>query len=163
MAAIRRIFANVGASFGAFALASTLPFNACSQSVNATDNHAAVQLEQKPDHIHGGSDLALKIKLNQPLPLGARFDVRLSPVSVNQQLSVSSGEPLNRERTEFIVRTKMPEDAYPGPWHIGMVWLFLPGATWTTSQIAVNDVNFTVEGRQVEIPTTGTATLVSTR
>jgi hypothetical protein len=53
------------------------------------------------------------MKLNEPLPEGARFDVRLSPVSVNQvsvneELTVSSQEPLDKDRKEFLLKLKVP-------------------------------------------------------
>jgi hypothetical protein len=126
--------------------------------VNLTSAH----VEIPNDHFHGGSDLTFKIELNEPLPEGARFDVRLSPVGVDQEIPVSSGEPANKERTEFILKTKLPEKAAPGEWHIKVVWLFLPGASWTSNTLATNaDFRFVVEGPKIEIPTKATATLVS--
>jgi hypothetical protein len=107
---------------------------------------ANVQLIPDNPHLKPGSDLVFTVKLDKPLPEGARFDVRLSPVNLNQELSVSSGEPTNRERTEFKLQTKLPETAWPGPWHIGVVWLFLPGSSWTSSQITTNDLKFIVDG-----------------
>ena len=122
---------------------------------------ADVQLVSDNPHLKPGSDLVFKMKLNQPLPEGARFDVRLSPVGLNQELPVSSGEPTNKERTEFKLETRLPETAWAGQWHIAVVWFFLPGASWTTSQISTNDLRFTVDGQAKSIPTNAVATIVS--
>jgi hypothetical protein len=124
-------------------------------------NHGSAQLDANHGHFHGGSDLAFKIKLDNPLPPGARFDVRLSPVGVNQEISVSSAEPANKDRTEFLLHAKLPEGALAGEWHIALIWLFLPGTSWTSSQISTNDLRFFVEGPKIDLPTRGTATLVS--
>jgi hypothetical protein len=122
---------------------------------------ASAQLQPPNDHLRGGGDLVFKMKLNEPLPEGARFDVRLSPVGVDQEVAVQSGEPTNKERTEFTLRTKLPEAAVPGEWHIKVVYLFLAGASWTNNTLATNaDFKFVVEGPKFEIPTKATATLV---
>jgi hypothetical protein len=123
---------------------------------------ATSSIEVAHDHLRGGSDLVFKMKLNEPLPEGARFDVRLSPVDADQEITVSSGEPENKERTEFVLKTKLPEKAISGEWHIKIVYLFLPGTSWTNNTLATNpDFRFTVEGPKLEIPTKATATLVS--
>jgi hypothetical protein len=116
-----------------------------------------------PDgHLRGGGDLVFKMKLNEPLPEGARFDVRLSPVGADQEIPVQSGEPTNKERTEFTLRTKLPDRAIPGEWHIKVVYLFLAGASWTNNTLATNaDFRFVVDGPKFEIPTQATATLAS--
>ncbi|MGA7157870.1 MAG: hypothetical protein WBY53_13530 [Acidobacteriaceae bacterium] len=122
---------------------------------------ATTQLEAAGDHLRGGSDLVFRMKLNEALPEGARFDVRLSPVGVDQEIAVQSGEPANKERTEFILKTKLPERAVPGEWHIKVVWLFLPGASWTNNTLTTNaDFRFLVEGPKFEVPTKATVTLV---
>jgi hypothetical protein len=138
-------------------LACAMPIAAVSQITPS----AAAKMEASPDHIHGGSDLTFKVKLNEPLPEGARFDVRLSPIALDQELSVSSAEPANKERTEFILKTKLPDKPIPGEWHIKVVWLFLSGASWTNNTLSTNqDFKFVVDGPKVEIPTTAKATLL---
>jgi hypothetical protein len=122
--------------------------------------HASAEIQSDVAHIRPGSDLTFKMVLDDPLPEGARFDVRLSPVAVNQQMTVSSAEPANKERTEFILHAKLPEGALPGEWHISTVYLFLAGSSWTGSTLATNDMRFVVEGPKVEIPTKGTATII---
>jgi hypothetical protein len=57
-------------------------------------------------------DLTFKVTLNEPER--ARFDVRLSPVGVVQELPVSSGEPADKDLKEFILHTKLPDAAYGG-------------------------------------------------
>jgi hypothetical protein len=121
---------------------------------------ANVQLLSDNPHLKPGSDLVFTVKLDKPLPEGAHFDVRLSPTGLNQELPVSSGEPTNKERTEFKLQTKLPETAWAGPWHIAVVWLFLPGSSWTQSQISTNDMKFVVDGAPKSLPTNGTATIV---
>jgi hypothetical protein len=134
-----------------------IPILTCGQIQTA----ASTQVDAAGEHLRGGGDLVFRMKLNEALPEGARFDVRLSPVGVDQEIAVQSGEPANKERTEFILRTKLPERAVPGEWHIKVVWLFLPGASWTNNTLASNaDFRFVVEGPKVEVPTKATATLV---
>ena len=73
---------------------------------------------------------------------------------------MSSGEPVNKERTEFILRTKLPEGALPGDWHIKVIYMFLAGTSWTNNRIGNNDLRFVVEGPKVEVPTHATVTLI---
>ncbi|HUN86882.1 MAG TPA: hypothetical protein VMU48_21060 [Terracidiphilus sp.] len=121
---------------------------------------ASATMDSKQDHFHPGSDLSFKMTLNEPLPEGARFDVRLSPIKTDQEIPVSSGEPTNKERTEFTLHTKLPERAVPGEWHIKIAWLFLAGASWTNNTLSTNDMRFVVEGPEVKIPTAATATII---
>jgi hypothetical protein len=138
-----------------------MPMLAIAQGQTPDIKPASAQVEAIHDHFHGGSDLTFKMTLNEPLPEGARFDVRLSPVGLDQEIPVSSGEPSNKERTEFILKTKLPEKIVPGEWHIKTVWLFLAGTSWTSNTLSTNpDFKFVVEGPRVEIPTKATATLV---
>jgi len=105
--------------------------------------------------------LGLRKLRSRPTLERARFDVRLSPVTADQEITVSSGDPANRERTEFILKTRPPEKAVPGEWHIKIVYLFLAGTSWTSNTLATNpDFRFVVEGPKVEIPTRATASLV---
>ena len=112
----------------------------------------SAQIEVAHEHLRGGSDLIFKMKLNEALSEGARFDVRLSPVTADQEITVSSGDPANRERTEFILKTRLPEKVVPGEWHIKIVYLFLAGTSWTSNTLATNpDFRFMVEGAKVDI------------
>ena len=100
--------------------------------------------------------------LNQPLPDGANFSVRLSPSTTDQELPVGSGDPINKDRTEFLLKAKLPQKLVPGEWHIKVVWLFLPGTSWTSSTLSTNpDFKFFVDGPKIDIPTQATATLVA--
>ena len=132
------------------------PLATLAQNVKQAD----VLLIADNPHLKPGSDLIFKVRLNEPLPVGARFDVRLSPVGLNQELSVSSGEPTDKDRREFTLQTKLPETAWAGPWHIAVVWLFLPGSSWTSSGLSTNDMKFVVDGPTKTLPTTATATIV---
>jgi hypothetical protein len=147
--------------FIAFSLLSLSAAISFGQVANPTDNHVAAQLEAHHDPFRSGSEVAFKMKLDTALPEGAYFQVRLSPVRVDQELTVVSGEPLNRERTEFLLHTKLPDKAVPGEWHIKIVYLFLAGAGWTSNTLTTNDLRFTVEGPKLEIPAKATATLVA--
>ena len=123
--------------------------------------HASAKLNDVRDHFHGGDEVVFKMVLNEPLPEGANFSVRLSPTGTDQELAVGSSEPTQRDRTEFLLRTKLPERVVPGEWHIKVVWLFLPGTSWTTSTLTTNaDFRFFVDGPKVDFPTKATATLV---
>jgi hypothetical protein len=132
------------------------------QTQPVPETRTAAQVETTASRFHPGSDLEFKIKLNEALPQGARFDVRLSPVGLDQELSVSSGEPTNKDRTEFILKTKIPEAAIPGEWHIKVIWLFLAGSSWTSNTLSNNaDFGFLVEGPKVPIPTKATAAIIN--
>ena len=123
--------------------------------------NASAELKSDVTHIHAGSDLTFKLTLNDPLPPGAYFQVRLSPVKVDQELPVSSGEPTDKERKEFVLHVKLPDGAIPGDWHIQVVYLFLAGTSWTGNTISTNPMPFVVEGVPIAIPTKGTAEIVS--
>ena len=100
------------------------------------------------------------MRLNEPLPEGARFDVRLSPVSVNQEMTVSSQEPSDKDRKEFLLKFKLPDHARGGEWHIATVYLFLPNVSWTSSTIATNEMKFAIDGPDGPLPSNATATIV---
>jgi hypothetical protein len=119
-----------------------------------------VQLISDNPHFKPGGDLSFEIRLNEPLPAGARFDVRLSPVGFNQELSVSSGQSVDGDRKAFILQTKLPDTAWAGSWHIAIVWLFLPGSSWATTSLSTNDMHFIVDGPPIPRPTTATATIL---
>jgi len=109
--------------------------------------------------IHPGDEVALRIKLNDPLPPGAHFFARITPVKVSENLDLNSGEPLNADRKEFLLKTKLPAGAYPGEWHIEVIYLFLDGSGWTSGTLKFNDLRFTVEGKPYEVPNNATVTL----
>lgn len=113
---------------------------------------AAVQME-KVGPLHVGDPIAFKVKLNEPLPKGAHFDFRISPISADEEIPLGSGEPVNGSEREFRVSGKLPEAAVPGEWHISVIYLFLPGAGWTHNTIAPNDLRFSVDGKTYAIPT----------
>jgi hypothetical protein len=91
-------------------------------------------------HFHGGDQVSFIMKLNEPWPEGVRFDVRFSPVGINQELAVSSGEPNNSDRKEFLLKFQLPDHARGGEWHIYTVYLFLPGSSWVGNTITTNDL-----------------------
>jgi hypothetical protein len=113
---------------------------------------AAVQTESS-GAFHPGSQIVFKVKLNEPLPKGAHFDLRISPVAADQEINLGSGEALDEKQMEFRVAGKLPEGALPGDWHISVIWLFLPGTGWTRNQISPNDLRFKVEGKPYALPT----------
>ncbi|HEX5424804.1 MAG TPA: hypothetical protein VFW94_14750, partial [Candidatus Acidoferrales bacterium] len=89
---------------------------------------AGVQME-KLGPIRPGGPIAFTVKLDQPLPKGARFELRISPVSVDEQIPFGSITPVGGSGTVFHVVGTLPENALPGQWHISVMWLFLPGAS----------------------------------
>jgi hypothetical protein len=121
--------------------------------VSAAQDKAAVQSE-KPGPFKPGGPIVFTVKLNEPLPKGAHFDLRISPISVDQQVPLGTGEPVEGSDQIFRVVSKLPENALPGDWHIAVIWLFLPGSGWTSSRIAPNDLRFQVEGKPYSVPTT---------
>lgn len=123
-------------------------------------NNAAARLTTDTPHFHGGDEVSFTMKLNEPLPEGARFDVRLSPVSVNQEMTVSSQESSDKDRKVFLLKFKLPDHARGGEWHIATVYLFLPNVSWTSSTIATNEMKFVVDGPDGRLPSGATATIV---
>ncbi|MGA9803039.1 MAG: hypothetical protein WA383_08650 [Terriglobales bacterium] len=118
----------------------------------SAQDKAAVQTETS-GAFHPGSQIVFKVKLNEPLPKGAHIDFRISPVSIDQEISLGSGEAVDDKQTEFRLTGKLPEGALPGDWHISVIWLFLPGTGWTHNQISPNDLRFKVEGKPYAVPT----------
>jgi hypothetical protein len=130
------------------------------QATTQEPNKAAAQLTTEAPHFHGGDEVSFAMKLNEPLPGGARFDVRLSPVSVNQEMTASSQEPTGKDRKEFLLKFKLPDHARGGEWHIAVVYLFLPNVSWTGSTIATNEIKFIVDGPNGPLPSNAAATIV---
>jgi len=119
---------------------------------------ADVRMGQPPP-FHAGGSISFAVKLNEPLPNGARFEFRISPVAADEEINLGSGEPIGGTTTEFRVSGKLPEGALPGEWHVSVIYLFLPGASWTRSTIAPNDLRFKVEGKPYSIPTKAAVTV----
>lgn len=119
---------------------------------------AGIQLD-KVGIVRTGGPIAFTVKLDEPLPKGAHFDLRVSPVSVDEEISLGSGTPVENSDTVFRVAGTLPTDAIPGQWHISVVWFFLPGAGWTHRTLSTNDLRFDVEGKQYPIPTKAEVTL----
>jgi hypothetical protein len=120
---------------------------------------ASAQLITDTPHFHGGDEVNFKMKLNEPLPAGARIDVRFSPASVGQQLPASCGEPADKDRKELLCKLKLDDNARGGEWRIFVTYLFLPGVSWTNSTIAT-DLKFFVDGPDAPLPTSATATII---
>ncbi len=118
----------------------------------SAQNKAAVEMT-KPGPFRPGDPISFNIKLNEALPKGAHFDLRISPVSADEEIPLGSGEPIGGSDRDFRVSSKLPEEALPGEWHIAVIYLFLPGAGWTHRTIAPNDLKFEVAGKPYPIPT----------
>ena len=129
-----------------------LTLAAVAVAVSFAQDKAAVKMEQVGP-LHGGDPIAFKVKLNEPLPKGARFDLRISPVSADEEIDLGMGDPISGSETDFRVSGKLPDGAVPGDWHISVIYFFLPGAGWTHNTIAPNDLKFQVEGKAYAIPT----------
>jgi hypothetical protein len=126
-----------------------------------TPNQASATLMTDAPHFHGGDAVRFTMKLNEPLPEGAHFDVRLSPVGINQEVIIPSSDPTDRDRKEFLFKFTLPEHARGGEWHIYTVYLFLPGASWVGNTIATNDLRFIVDGPDGPLPSSATAKIVN--
>ena len=113
----------------------------------------------RPDRtetFHAGGPITFSVTLNEPMPKGAHFDFRISPLAAEEEISLGAGEPVAGSATEFRVSGKLPEGALPGEWHISVIYLFLPGASWTHNTLAPNDLKFKVEGAGYSIPSKAT-------
>jgi len=106
-----------------------------------------------------GSKFTVNIQLNEPLPPGAYFQVRFSPIKHDSELPVNSGEPATSDRKSFKIPVQLPETAMGGKWHIQVIYLFLAGASWTGNTIATNDLTFDVAGPEYPIPTKADASI----
>lgn len=120
---------------------------------------ASTEITNDNPHFHGGDDVVFKMKLNEPLPQGARIDVRFSPTNVGQQFPASCGEPTDKDRKELLCNLKLADNARGGEWHINVVYFFLSGVSWTNSTIAT-DLKFHVDGPDGPLPTSATAEIV---
>jgi hypothetical protein len=135
-------------------------FGVAQQPAHPAESKADVQMEKHTGGaLHAGDTVVFTVKLNAPLPKGAYFVIRISPTSADQQIQLNSGEPLDESRTKFKVSGKLPDEAVPGKWHIAVIYLFLPGTSWTSNTIKPNDLAFDVEGKQFSIPTTADVSL----
>ena len=81
---------------------------------------ADVRMEQ-PQPFRAGGSISFTVKLNEPLPKGAHFDFRVSPVAADEEISLGVGEQIGDSGTEFRVSGKLPEGALPGEWHISVI------------------------------------------
>jgi hypothetical protein len=112
-------------------------------------------MDSKPAPFKAGGSVGFTFTLNEPLPKGAHFDFRISPVAADEEISLGSGQAVDEAGKRFRVSGTLPEGALPGEWHVSVVWLFLPGTGWTHNTIGTNDLRFQVEGKPYPIPTKG--------
>ncbi len=126
--------------------------------VSSAQDKASVQMA-KSGPFQPGQPITFDVKLNEPMPKGAHFAFRISPVSTDDEIDLGSGQPLDAAQTEFRVSGTLPESALPGKWHIAVIWLFLPGVSLTHSTIVPNDITFDVEGKPYAIPTKAQVTI----
>jgi hypothetical protein len=117
----------------------------------AAQQKGTVEMEQKGP-FRPGDPIVFNIKLDESLPKDARFDLRISPVEADEQISLGNGEPVKGSDKDFRISTKLPEAAFPGKWHVSIIYLFLPGAGWTNRTIAHDNVEFEVAGKPYAIP-----------
>ncbi len=122
----------------------------------AQDNKAAIAVE-KLGSFKPGDTIVFKVKLNEPLPKEARFTLRISPITFDEDVASNSIETVDQR--VFRVSVTLPENAMPGEWHIKVINLYLPGSGWTQNTITPNDLKFNVEGKSYKIPTEANVTI----
>jgi hypothetical protein len=61
----------------------------------------------------------------------------LSPSTTDQELPVS-GDPVNQDRTGFLLKAKLPQKLVRGEWPIKVVRQFLAGTSWKSSNLSTN-------------------------
>jgi hypothetical protein len=126
-----------------------------SGAVALSQERAAVQMDNPNTRFHPGDPIAFQVKLNEPLPNGADFQIRISPMKGNREIALASDKPEDTTRMLFVVRGSLPKEAVSGEWGINVIYLFLPGTGWTSSTIQPTvPVKFVVEGKEFAIPTT---------
>jgi hypothetical protein len=123
-------------------------------------NKAALEMEHS-NAVKAGGEIVLNINLNAPLPREARFDLRISPVAADEEVALGMGEPIDASRQTFRLKGTVPQGALPGEWHVSVIYLFLPGSSWTRTTIAPNDLKFHVEGTAYSLPTKADITLAN--
>src|SRR5947209_8268446 len=64
-----------------------------------------------------GDKIALSVTLNEPLPEGAYFSVRLSPTALDQEVPLAA-EATDQSRKSFIARGTIPQGATGGEWRV---------------------------------------------
>jgi hypothetical protein len=112
---------------------------------------SAVQMAQPASDIAGGKPLALKVKLDKPLPTGSVVIARVKPEAISQIVQLTSSEPDNAARTEFTLKTALPSPIVPGKWLLESVFITLPGSSnWQA--IEHNPLTFEVQGKPFPIP-----------
>jgi len=121
---------------------------------------AALEMEHS-NAVKAGGQIVLNIKLNAPLPPEARFDLRISPVAADEEVTLGMGEAIDTSRQTFRLKGTVPQGALPGEWHVSVIYLFLPGSSWTHTTIAPNDLKFHVEGTSYSLPTKADITLAN--
>ena len=135
---------------------SVLSFAAMFVGVFAlTAQDAATVQTDPPGSFKPGGPVAFDIVLNEPLPKGARFDFRISPVAADEEVPLGSGQAVGDTQKKFHVSGNLPEGALPGEWHVSVIWLLLPGAGWTHNSISTNNLKFHVDGKPYPVPTKG--------
>ena len=126
-----------------------------SGAVALSQERAAVQMDNPNARFHPGDRIAFQVKLNEPLPNGADFQIRISPTKGNREIALASDKPEDTTRTLFVVRGSLPKEAVPGEWGINVIYLFLPGTGWTSNTIQPTiPIKFVVEGKEYAIRTT---------
>jgi hypothetical protein len=129
-----------------------------SVAVVSGQDKAAVGME-KSGPFRQGEPIAFNVRLNEALPKDASLSFRISPVSTDEEVILGTVQPVRGSDSEFRVSGALPESAFPGEWHIKVIYLFLAGSGWTTHTIAPNDLRFQVEGKTYPIPTQADVTI----
>jgi hypothetical protein len=123
----------------------------------AGQDKGVVQMDQTRP-LHPGGSITFNLELNEPMPKGAHLDLRISPISGEQEVDLGGGRAVDTTQTDFRVTGTVPEGALPGDWHISVIYLSLSGSPWDTT-VAPNDLKFRVEGERYPIPTKADVTL----
>lgn len=126
-------------------------------------NEAAVKLDQ--DHakpFHPGNEISFRIKLNEPLPETGRVTIYAHQETVGQQISGDTAEALDKDRREFIIHMKIPDEAFSGKWVVNPVVVNVakPAPTGKAVPIPGGEVSFFVDGDRVpRFPTEATVSI----
>src|ERR1700722_1444620 len=122
-------------------------------AISMAQSKAAVQPDERAVPFHAGGPISFIVKLNEPLPKGARLDFRVTPVAVDQEIALGKVDAVSGSDREFKVSGILPDGAVGGQGRISVIYLFLEGTGWTRNTIRANDLLFSVEGNKFSIPT----------
>lgn len=148
--------------FVVVAVALTLSASIVPLAAAQNNNQAEAKFTSDDIHFHPGSEIAIRVTLNDPLPQDAHLTANFSHQQPYQAVSGQSGESADKDRREFVITTKLPDNALPGQWKVDSISLTIEKPVTASQYLGMNaQPMFIVDGKEQKLPTTATATILS--